>query len=203
MSHAVPAPHALFVPHAADLLGDPAQPEHRLIVFSLLTVLSIACMTDLRERRIPNWLTFPAALLAILLHGLCGGAALGSLLAYAGFLVAGFILYSTVLARGVGAGDIKLLAACAGFLGWMPALYLALFSFAAHVAWMITSWFLAGVARENLVTLGRWLALLLMPRSMRVSFVPRGGEERSPHAPFVLLAAVLLYTLWSRGEVVP
>lgn len=198
--------HALpdrFVPRAADLLGAPDRPEHALLLGVLLTVLSIACVTDLRERRIPNWLTFPAALAAVVLHGLHGGAALASLLAYVGFLLAGFVLYSTVLARGVGAGDLKLLAACAAFLGWMPALYLSLFSFAAHVGWMIVSWFLTGVAAKNLLALARWLALLLLPRSVRVPFVPHGGEERSPHAPFVLLGAVLLYTLWARGEVVP
>jgi prepilin peptidase CpaA len=200
LAHSLPSP---FVPRAADLLGAPDRPEHGLLLFGLLTVLSIDCVTDLRERRIPNWLTFPAALAAMFLHGLGSGAALASLLAYAGFLLGGFILYSTVLARGVGAGDLKLLAACAAFLGWMPALYLSLFSFAAHVVWMIVSWFLAGVAWQNLLALGRWLALLLAPRGARIPFVPHGVEERSPHAPFVLLGAVLLYTLWARGEVVP
>ncbi|MFO0575249.1 MAG: A24 family peptidase [Polyangia bacterium] len=198
-AHALQAP---FVPRAADLLGAPDRPEHGLLLVVLLMVLSIACVTDLRERRIPNWLTFSAAIVAVILHGLHGGA-VASLLAYLGFLLAGFVLYSTVLARGVGAGDIKLLAACAAFLGWMPALYLALFSFAAHVGWMIVSWFLAGVAQKNLIALVRWLALLLLPRSVRVPFVPHGAEERSPHAPFVLLGAALLYTLWARGEVVP
>lgn len=191
-----------FVPHAADLIGNPgSQP----VLIVLLIILSIACFTDLRERRIPNWLTLSAPLVAMALHGLGsgGGATLSSLLSYAGFLVAGFILYSAVLAQGVGAGDIKLLAACAAFLGWMPALYLALFSFAAHVAWMIAGWFREGVALQNLGALGRWLLQLFLPRGLRVPFVPVGSEERSPHAPFVLFAALLLHVLWARGEVRP
>ena len=60
-AHALQAP---FVPRAADLLGAPDRPEHGLLLVVLLTVLSIASVTDLRERRIPNWLTFPAALIA-------------------------------------------------------------------------------------------------------------------------------------------
>ena len=57
-----------------------------------LSVGAIACVTDLRDRRIPNVLTFGAAALALVFHGMIGGlpglqsAALGWLVGLAMFL---------------------------------------------------------------------------------------------------------------------
>lgn len=187
---------------AANLIGAPSMQP---ILFVLFGLLLIAALSDLRTRRIPNLLTFPGALLAMGLHGLSGGSAalLSSLSAYLIFLLIGFALYSTVLERGVGAGDLKLLAMCAAFLGWMPALYLGLYSFAAHVLWMIAGWFIQGVALRNFAALLRWLLILLTPKLARAPFVPEGTPERSPHAPFVLVGAAALCALWAHATVVP
>jgi prepilin peptidase CpaA len=193
-------------PTAANLIGAPsAQPVSFVLFGVLFGVLLIAALFDLRTRRIPNLLTFPGALLAMGLHAAGGGSAalLSSASAYLIFLLIGFVLYSTVLERGIGAGDLKLLATCAAFLGWMPALYLGLYSFAAHVLWMIAGWFMQGVARRNFAALLRWLLILLTPRLARVPFVPEGTPERSPHAPFVLIGAAVLHALWAHGAVVP
>lgn len=89
------------------------------------TVLAIACISDLRTRRIPNALTFTAAAAALGFHLITGGlnAAGWSL---AGCVI-GVLLFLPMFAlRGMGAGDVKLLAAIGAWLGPSQVAYVAL-----------------------------------------------------------------------------
>jgi prepilin peptidase CpaA len=76
----------------------------------------VGALTDLRSRRIPNWLTGPTMLLGIVLHLLAGGWREGasSLL---GLLLCGAIFFGFYMAGGMGAGDVKFIAAEASLLG--------------------------------------------------------------------------------------
>lgn len=82
----------------------------------LLMVLLIAVVMDLRSSRIPNWLTVPAMGFALAGHVWVNHTD-GLLFSLAG-LAAGlgpfFLLY---LAGGIGAGDVKLMAAIGAFVG--------------------------------------------------------------------------------------
>src|ERR1700743_2106458 len=75
-----------------------------------LTCATVASVSDIRERKIPNWLTGPALLTGLVLHlcldGLHGLGA--SALAAA---IAGGIFLLFYIAGGMGAGDVKLMAA--------------------------------------------------------------------------------------------
>jgi prepilin peptidase CpaA len=77
---------------------------------------SIALVTDVRARRIPNWLTLATLIAGVLanvwLNGLEGGAqaAIGAALGF----VALIPFYAV---RAVGAGDVKLLAAIGALVG--------------------------------------------------------------------------------------
>ncbi len=78
-------------------------------VAAFVAVLAIATAIDLRERRIPNALTYPGTLLAIALAGVTAGAS-GLFEASAGMLVAGGVMFIVwLLGRGgLGMGDVRL-----------------------------------------------------------------------------------------------
>ena len=79
-------------------------------VAAALIVAAAAVAWDLRSRRIPNALTFGAAAAALVFAATTAG--LGGLETSAGGWVTGAALFFPFFAlRGMGAGDVKLLAA--------------------------------------------------------------------------------------------
>ncbi len=78
-------------------------------------VAVVAAVYDWRTRRIPNWLVGRAIVAALLFHALSGWRpAFGCLLA--GLLAGGMALFF-YMAKGMGAGDVKLLAAVGCWTG--------------------------------------------------------------------------------------
>ena len=87
-----------------------------------------AGITDLRWRKIPNWLTYPAIPIAIFLHWLLSGRH-AALLSLGGAAVGLGILLPFVLLGGLGGGDWKLVGALGAFFGpsrLVPVLLLTL-----------------------------------------------------------------------------
>ncbi len=79
-------------------------------LLAALICASIASCYDLHSRRIPNWITGPAILTGLVLHLILGGVGQLGLSALTG-LIAGGIFLLFFLAGGMGAGDVKLMAA--------------------------------------------------------------------------------------------
>jgi prepilin peptidase CpaA len=90
-------------------------------------IAAAACAIDLRERRIPNWLTLGAAVAGVGYHVALAGPS-GLLTAGAGWLVGVAIFFLPFALGGLGAGDIKLLAALGAWLGPQDVTWLALFT---------------------------------------------------------------------------
>jgi prepilin peptidase CpaA len=77
---------------------------------------AIAASTDLRSRRIPNWLTISGLLLGVLVNSLARGW-LGAKDSLLGAALGLGLLLPFVLMRSLGAGDWKLVGALGAFLG--------------------------------------------------------------------------------------
>jgi leader peptidase (prepilin peptidase)/N-methyltransferase len=80
----------------------------RLLGASLAVVLVVATARDLKSRKIPNWLTAPAALWALVLGAILHPSGLGDQ-AIAGLAAGGFLfIFAVVYPKGLGMGDVKL-----------------------------------------------------------------------------------------------
>lgn len=103
-----------------------------MTVFQIAAIVLavVAAGWDLRTRRIPNVLTFGGALAAVLAHGYAGGLS-GAGWALAGWMVGVAFFLPFFALGGMGAGDVKLLAALGAWLGPGPAVWLALYSLIA------------------------------------------------------------------------
>jgi len=77
---------------------------------------AIGSFTDVRSRRVPNWLTGPAFVTGLALHLALGGWR-GMLVAAAAGLICGVIFLVFFLAGGMGAGDVKLITAIGCLVG--------------------------------------------------------------------------------------
>ena len=86
------------------------------IGIAVLLVAVAACVTDIRSRRIPNLLTFGAALAAIVFHTFASGLD-GLSAATFGWLLGVAMFLPFFALGGMGAGDVKLLAALGAWLG--------------------------------------------------------------------------------------
>ena len=158
----------------------------------------VACATDLAWRRIPNVLTFGAALAAFAWHGSSGGlSALGWSI---GGWVAGLaLLMPLYLLRSLGAGDVKLLAAFGAWLGPVDVIWAGLYGTIAGGVLAL----LVAAARGYLGTAYRNVFALLM--FWRTSGVRPMDQltldtSRGPRlARAVPMLVGLVVTLWLKG----
>lgn len=95
-----------------------------ILLFILLLTVSYK---DFTERRIPNKITFPTIFLGWGL-GLVAGGFPGFIQSLLGTLMGGAIFFIPFVLGGMGAGDVKLLAAIGALKGWKFALLSAFYS---------------------------------------------------------------------------
>jgi prepilin peptidase CpaA len=120
-----------------------------------LTAL-LGCAHDLHNRRIPNYVTFGSALLALGYGAVTGGwSGLG--LSASGWALGIALFVPFFLLRGMGAGDVKLLAALGAWVGPMSLLSLTFYTAIAGgvMALLVVLW------QRKLVTTFRNVWLLV------------------------------------------
>lgn len=95
-----------------------------IIWLPTLIVLAVATFTDLRSRRIPNWLVLPFLLAGIAVSGwLHGWSGVGH--SFGGIALGGFLFGILSVLGGMGMGDVKLCAAIGAWI-WPQQLVVAL-----------------------------------------------------------------------------
>ncbi|UTR11519.1 prepilin peptidase [Evansella sp. LMS18] len=94
-----------------------------MIINAVLGVaLVVSLITDIRSRKILNIVTFPAILFGLIYYSIADGFS-GFLFSGAGFLVGFALLLLPYLLGGMGAGDVKLMAAIGALTGISFVLY--------------------------------------------------------------------------------
>ena len=99
-------------------------------VAPVLVLVALAARADVRTRRIPNHLTFPALVIALACHAAIGGRD-GLAASATGMAIAGGILLPGWLMGWMGAGDVKLMAAAGAWLAMPGAVVAVLASLVA------------------------------------------------------------------------
>lgn len=98
-----------------------------MMIIVLTPLLLMAIYTDLRWTRIPNWLTFSAMGIGIVIHTWIGGQQ-GALSSLAGMGVGMGLFVLPYACRTMGAGDVKLMAAIGALVGPSGAISVAALS---------------------------------------------------------------------------
>lgn len=129
-------------------------------IWILASVFALtAGIIDLGWRKIPNWLTYSAMPLAILLNSIAGGRR-AALLSLEGALLGLGLLLPFVLMRSLGGGDWKLVGALGAFFGaerLLPILMLTLIINAVIALGLIVT---RRRIQETVTNLGRMLMAL-------------------------------------------
>lgn len=96
-----------------------------LMLAVIVPAMALACWSDYRRHRVPNWLNLALAVTGVAAQGVCfGWAGLQSGLLG---LLTGFALLVVLWAmHGMGAGDVKFMAALGAWLGPTMAFYAVL-----------------------------------------------------------------------------
>jgi len=138
----------------------------QLIVALAVALAVTAAVFDVRERRIPNRLTYPAMIIGPVVQGLFFGWK-GLLVSLAGGLIFGGFFLLFYLVRAMGAGDVKL-AAAIGFMVGLPAGLQVMFATALSGGLFAIIQMLRG---------GRFFATLRSTASVAQHHVRRGLES--------------------------
>lgn len=156
-----------------------------VLTFGLVACVGLAAAIDVRQRRIPNWLSLSGVLCGICLNSIFEGKD-GFVLSLLGIATGFFLLFFGYLLGGIGAGDVKLLAAVGAFLG--PKLVFCAFIWMAFsggvLALLLIAW--KGAFRQTFVNLKSlfqgWVygtgsaidlknpSLLKLPRALSIAF---------------------------------
>jgi prepilin peptidase CpaA len=125
-----------------------------------LAVLAVATYTDLRSRRIPNWLVLPFLVAGLVISGWLGGWA-GLLSSIEGFALAGFLFGIFFVMGGMGAGDVKLCAAIGAWVGpkqmLMALVLTALVGGIMAIGWAIAGGFMGDLLKGTFRLLFGWM----------------------------------------------
>jgi len=152
----------------------------------LVVLMTAGAVVDLRLKRVPNWLTYPAIVIALVGHTLTGGlrggdAGIGLLGAVTGLAVGFLPLGICWLAGGIGGGDAKAAGAIGALCGWRFALAALFYGLIVAALMAVVVMIQKRIVAQTLRRVWHMLCLLLM-RSRPADPAAAG----SPTVPFAV-----------------
>lgn len=156
---------------------------HSFAWWPVVAVVAVATVTDLRWRRIPNWLVLPFLIAGLGVNLWFGGGA-GVERSLEGLGLGLLLLGILFFMGGMGAGDVKLAAAIGAWIG-PHQLLLALVMTAMAGGVMALAWAFAGGF------VGEMLDAAATLGSSSPAAAP--ARRRMPYAPAIALGAVLSF----------
>jgi prepilin peptidase CpaA len=166
-----------------------------MVDIAALGIAALACATDLRSRRIPNWLTLGAMVTGVCFHAIVPG---GSGFAPAAFgLVVGLLVFFPFFALGaLGAGDVKLMAALGAWVGAAAVVNVALYGAVAGgvlaVIVAVSRSYLPRALRNLRTLFTHWWLVGIKP--LPELTLDKGQGPRLPYA--LPIMAGLVVALW-------
>ena len=167
---------------------------HSIAWWPTFVVVAIATFTDLRTRRIPNWLVVPFMVAGLLFWGLRDGW--HGLAHSLGGLALGLTVFGALAVMGgMGMGDVKLCAAIGAWI-WSQQLFIALIltGIAGGIlalAWAAFEGFLGDLFRS----IGRLILRLCGRPSDANSASPLNNPltRRMPYAPAIAIGTLMSF----------
>jgi len=159
----------------------------------LLLVVVSAAIFDIRERRVPNWIALAGLLLGIALNVFLFETA-GLWMSLKGFGLAFLIYFPLYLVRGMGAGDVKLMAAVGGIVGWANWLGILVLTALMGGLAAVVIVLARGRVRQTLENI--WMILMSLghgraPYRVDPNLDVRSGKGiRLPHAAMIACGAI-------------
>jgi prepilin peptidase CpaA len=167
---------------------------HWIAWWPTLGVLAVATITDIRSRRIPNWLVFPFLLAGIVVSSITGGwHGLGQSL---GGLALGALIYGLLAAMGgMGMGDVKLCAAIGAWIWWQQLVF-ALVMIAVVGGIMALAWATVGGFLGEMFTGAGDLVFGWKQRGMRPPpelNLSNPKARKMPYAPAIAIGTLISF----------
>lgn len=159
----------------------------------LMIILIISFLTDLIQRKVLNIITFPSMIAGFIYHTFTNGWD-GFLFCLSGFLLGFALLFIPFLMGGMGAGDVKLLAAVGALKG--PTFVFYTFFFTALIGGVIALLIL--VRKKKIWSLLKQIVFSLMIRDKTVSISQMTATNQSVSFPYgiaIVLGTFCAY-LW-------
>lgn len=167
-----------------------------MILVGAVLLSVVAGWTDLRSRRIPNWVTVPALAIGVVANTVLGGWS-GLKTSLLGVIIGLALLLPFVLLRSLGAGDWKLAGALGSFAG--PALLMDLLIGSVFVAGLMAVGLIIykGRVRQTLRNIGHILISLVTFRlpGSQVS-LDNPDSLKVPYGVALAFTVVLYGILW-------
>ena len=165
-----------------------------VLLFPLLCALLMAG-NDVKSRRIPNYLTLTTALSGLALRGACYGIS-GLTEGFLGLLLGFGLLFLPYYLGGMGAGDVKALAALGAWLGPKPTFFLFYMAEPVQSGWAYLWW--RGLLWQKLRQGKVYVVNLILSRHFEASpQAARAQNTEGQGIPYgVAIATGMLAVFW-------